>query len=180
MTQGNVIASSVIAKASDKISYTLTVENKGLASKPVVMTENLTDVLEYATLIDQGGGQYDNQTKTLTWPSVNLEPGKKQSRTIAVQLFSSIPATNTGKSDEDSYDCKMVNTFGNSINVGVECPPEKVVVEQVVGELPKTGPTENMMFASLLLAVVVYFYARSRQLGKEVRLIRRNLNTGTI
>lgn len=180
MTQGNVAASSVIAKASDKLSYTLMVENKGTAPQSITMSESLADVLEYSTLVDQGGGNFNSQTKTLTWPSVTLAPGQKQSRTIAVQVLSPIPATNTGTSDGDSYDCKMINTFGNSISVGVECPPEKVVVEQVVGELPHTGPRENMIFAALLITVVTYFYARSRQLGKEVRLIRRNLNTGTI
>lgn len=180
MTQGNVAASSVIAKASDKLSYTLMVENKGIAPESVTMTENLADVLEYSTLVDQGGGVFNAETKTLSWPTVTLAPGQKQSRTIAVQMLSPIPSTNTGTSDGDSYDCKMINTFGNAISVSVECPPEKVAVEQVVNELPHTGPRENMIFAAVLLSVVVYFYARSRQLGKEVRLIRRNLNTGTI
>ena len=95
-------------------------------------------------------------------------------------MLSTIPATNTGTSNSESYDCKMINTFGNTVSVNVACAPEKVIVEQVVSELPTTGPRENMVFAAILLAVVVYFYARSRQLGKEVRLIRRNLNTGTI
>ncbi len=180
MTNGNVDASTVIARSSDKISYTIVTENKGLASKPVTMSENLGDVLEYATLIDKGGGTFDQTTKTLSWPAFTLAPGQKQSRTIAVQMLDVVPATNTGTSNADSYDCKMVNTFGNTVSVNVQCPPEKVVVEQVVSELPTTGPRENMLFAGILLAVVVYFYARSRQLGKEVRLIRRNLNTGTV
>lgn len=180
MTNGNVDASTVVARASDKISYTIVTENKGLISKPVTMSETLGDVLEYATLIDKGGGTFDEASKTLTWPAFDLAPGQKQSRTIAVQMLGTIPATNTGTSNSDSYDCKMVNTFGNSISVNVACAPEKVIVEQVVSELPTTGPRENMIFAGILLAVVVYFYARSRQLGTEVRLIRRNLNTGTI
>lgn len=180
MTQGNVEASTVTARSGDKLSYTLSIENKGLASKSVTISENLEDVLEYSTLVDQAGGQFNSQTKTITWGSVVLEPGQKQSRTIAVQMLSPLPATNTGTSNSESYDCKMINTFGNSVTVKVDCAPEKVIVEQVVGELPKTGPGENMLFASLLLSVVVYFYARSRQLGTEVRLVRRNLNTGTV
>ncbi|MES2876719.1 MAG: hypothetical protein V4678_04605 [Patescibacteria group bacterium] len=180
MTQGNVDATTVISKASDKISYTLTIENKGLTSQNVTMTENLADVAEYATLVDQAGGAYDEAAKTLTWPAITLEAGKKQSRTIVLQVMEKIPVTNTGVSNEDSYDCTMINTFGNSLSVEVECAPEKVIVEQVVSELPQTGPRENMIFAVVLLSVVTYFYARSRQLGREVRLIRRNLNTGTI
>ncbi len=180
MTQGNIDATKAVSKASDKISYTLTIENKGLTNQSVTMTENLADVVEYATLVDQGGGSYDEATKVLSWPAVTLAAGQKQSRTIAIQVMDKIPVTNTGKSNEDSYDCKMINTFGNTVAVEVECAPEKVVVEQLVSELPQTGPRENMIFAAVLLSVVTYFYARSRQLGREVRLIRRNLNTGTI
>lgn len=180
MTQGNVEASSVVAKGGDKITYTITVQNKGFASAPVELKESLTDVLEYAKLIDLGGGSFDKASNTLSWPSVELAASEKQSRTFAVQMFSDIPATNTGKSDEASYDCSMVNTFGNNVAIDVACPTQKVVIEQVTKELPHTGPRENMMFAVGLLAIVVYFWARSRQLGKEVRLIRHNVNIGSI
>ncbi len=37
-----------------------------------------------------------------------------------------------------------------------------------------------MMFAGIIAAVVVYFYARSRQLNKEVRIIRRDMSAGTL
>jgi len=180
MTQGMVEASTVTARAGDKVSYTITIENKGLVSESVTMQEDLADVLEYATLVDQGGGDLNQQTKVLTWPAVTLAAGQKQSRTLAVQMMTNIPSTNTGTGVPTSYDCKMMNTFGNTVNINVDCPPQKVVVEQVVGELPHTGPRENMIFAAVLLSVVTYFYARSRQLGREVRLIRRGLNTGTI
>lgn len=180
MTQGNVDATRAVAKANDKLSYTITVENKGFATETVTISENLEDVLEYAALVDNGGGSFNEQSKNLTWPAVELAAGQKQSRTIAVQIMSDIPSTNTGLSNETSYDCRMVNTFGNSVGVDVECASQKVIVEQVVAELPQTGPRENMIFAAVLLSVVTYFYARSRQLGKEVRLIRRGLNTGTI
>lgn len=180
MSQGNVNATTVTARAGDRISYTLTVENKGLLFEKVTMSEDLNDVLEYAELIDAGGGSFNKDTKVLTWPQVTLSAFQKESRTIVIRMFDTIPTTNRGTSNQDSYDCRMVNTFGNSIDVDVECATEKKVVEQITKELPQTGPRENMIFAAALLAVVVYFYARSRQLGKEVRLIRRNLNTGTI
>ncbi|MDB5177722.1 MAG: hypothetical protein JWO61_105, partial [Candidatus Saccharibacteria bacterium] len=135
---------------------------------------------EYSTLIDQGGATFNDQNKILTWPSVTLAAGQKQSRTLAVQLMKDVPSTNTGTGIPSSYDCKMANTFGNTVMIGVECPPQKVVVEQIVGELPKTGPRENLIFAGALLSVVVYFYARARQTGKEIRLIRRDVHVGTI
>ena len=74
----------------------------------------------------------------------------------------------------------MLNDFaGNHTVTMIDCPTPKVV-EQVVDQLPHTGASENILFAGGVLSVVVYFYARSRQVKKEVRLIRRDLNAGTI
>ncbi len=180
LSQGSKLAASTIARSSDRISYSVTVKNTGYAAIPVPLVEKLDDVLEYSTLVDNGGGEFNKEEQSLTWPTVELKPGEEQVRTFTVQLLSTIPATNTGTSDGTSYDCRMTNTFGNSIDIPVDCPPEKTIIEQPVRELPKTGPTENMIFAAVLITVVTYFYARSRQMGKEVRLIRKNIHAGTI
>lgn len=180
MTNGDVDATTIVAQASDKIAYTVKVENKGLLPTSASLEERLEDVLQYSSLIDAGGGVFSPTTSTLTWPTVELKAGEKQSRTFVIQLQSDIAATNTGTSDGTSYDCVMTNTFGNSIDISVNCPIQKVIVEQIVKELPQTGPRENLIFAGVLLSVVVYFYARTRQTNKEVRLIRRDLNAGTI
>lgn len=173
-------AAAVLGMASDKIAYTITAENKGGVTAPFTFKEELDDVLEYAKVIDNGGGTFDAKTNTLTWSTVDLNKGEKQSRTFVVRLDKKIAATNTGTSNPDSYNCVITNTFGNSVEVKINCPTQKVVVEQVVSELPTTGPTENMIFAGGLLAVVAYFYARSRQVNKEIRLIRRDAHAGTI
>lgn len=180
LDQSSADAASVLAMPSDRISYTVSVENKGSAPVTKSIEEALEDVLQYAVVADTGGGTFNAETKTLSWPAVEVKAGEKQSRTFMVRLASSVAATNTGTSDETSYDCTMTNTFGNSININVECPVQKVVVEQLVGELPETGPGENLIFSGILLSIVTYFYARARQTGKEIRLIRRDINAGTI
>lgn len=179
LSQGSKDAMSMLAKPSNRIAYTITAENTGTAPAKVKMEEKLDDVLEYATLFDNGGATYNKETKTLNWAEVTLAPGQKQSRIFVIQLADAIPAVAQGKSDRTSYDCTMTNTFGNTVDINVDCPTTKQV-EYVVSELPKTGPTENMIFAGVILAVVTYFYARSRQMKKEVRLIRHDLNAGTI
>lgn len=179
LSQGSVDATTLTAKTSNRIAYTVTAENTGLAPTKVTIEEKLDDVLEYATLFDTDGATFNSETKVLSWPEATLQPGQKQSRVFVIQLADTIPVVAQGKSDRTSYDCTMINTFGNTIEINVDCPTPKQI-EQVVSELPKTGPTENMIFAGAVLAVVVYFYARSRQMKKEVRLIRRDLNAGTI
>jgi hypothetical protein len=180
VSQGNVVASSIAAKESDKITFTLSMKNSGGVAAPVKISDNLSDTLEYSSLVDNGGGTFDNTTKTLTWPDISLNPGETQERSFAIQVLATIPATPTGTSNPDSYNCVMNNAFeGSGVTIPVTCAPPKVI-EHITTELPHTGPTENMIFAGVILAVVTYFFLRSKQLGKEVRLIRRDLNAGTI
>lgn len=179
LTQGDVAAGGIMAMPSDRIAYQITVSNDGLAPVKAPLTEHLSDVLEYAKIIDSGGGTFNKDTQVLSWPDVTLAPGQHQSRLFVVQLASTIPATPQGKSNPSSYDCRMLNTFGNNVAINVSCPAPKIV-EQTVAQLPHTGPTENMIAAGVIFATVAYFYARSRQLRTEVRLIRRDLNAGAI
>lgn len=183
-TQGSVNATTVTAKSNDKIVYKLQVENTGKAAADTTIIERIDDIVEYANVIDTGGstkGEYPTtKTAILSWPKVTLKPGEKITRMFTVQLMSTIPAMNKGVSDATSYDCRMMNTFGNNVTIAVDCPTQKQIVETVTSELPHTGPTENMLMGGGVLAVVAFFYARARQLKTEVRLIRRDFNTGTI
>lgn len=196
ITQDVKDANNYIAKSGDQLQYTLTVKNTGNDTGTYSIGDSLADVFEYADPIDLGGGTLTQAGSTslkptptsdtislvgpaVTWPSVTLKPGESIKKTVLVRVKAVIPATAVNMSNLQSYNCKMTNTFGNTINVGVTCPPEKVT-ETVVTQLPHTGATENMIFAGSVLAVVVYFYARVRQTKKEVRLIRRDLHAGTI
>lgn len=178
VSQGNVDATKVIAKASDRITYVISAQNKGGTAKKVKFDDFVGDILEYSTLIDDGGGKLDDKTKTLSWGEINIKPGAKETRTFTIQLLAEIPATSQNVSEASSYNCKLENAFYEAGTViDIDCPTPKVV-EHVVTELPKTGAGENIVFGSILLAVVAFFYFRSRQLGTEVRLVRRNVNNG--
>lgn len=144
------------------------------------MSDNIKDVLEYANLYDRGGGTLNEQTKDLSWGTITLAPGEQQERTYVVQLASTISPRPQGSSDPTSYDCRMVNTFGTTIEVQVDCPAPKVIEQVVVAELPRTGPTANLLVGGIVLAIVTFLYFRSRQLNQEVRLIRREMTAGTL
>jgi hypothetical protein len=178
-SQGFVDASTVTAHSGDQISYTITVENTGLSSKTVKLEDHLGDVLEYSTLIDNGGGSFNNTTKVLSWSDATLIPKEKQTRTFVVKVMDPIPATASGASDPTSFDCIMSNIFGNSTNINVDCPAPKIV-ENVAKELPHTGPTENIIFSGIVFAITTYFYVRTRQVKREVQLIRKDTSTGTL
>lgn len=180
VSQGNIDAVTVTAKEKDRLTFTIKATNSGGSPKAFTFEDDLTDALEYAKLIDNGGGTFDAASKKLSWPVITLNPGDEQVRTFSMQVLDTIPATPQGLSDASSYNCKIENAFYTaSVIIPVVCAPPKVV-ETVVTQLPTTGPGENILFAGIVLAVVVFFYLRSRQLGTEVRLIRRDLNGGTI
>ena len=181
VTQGNIDATKATAKEKDHLTFTLTAKNTGGTAKDVVFEDNIGDALEYAKLTDNGGGTYNATTRKLSWPSVTLKPGDQQIRTFSMQILDTIPATPQGVSDPSSYDCRIENAFYTaSVIIPVTCTTPPKVVETVVTQLPHTGPGENILFAGIVLAIVVFFYLRSRQLGTEVRLIRRDLNGGAI
>ena len=186
----NADATTVVANGGDRITYKLTVKNKGLNEAKFTFQERITDVLEYSKMFDNGGGSIvddpektaddsSDKAKLLTWPEITLKPGETQERVYTVQLIDTIPPMPEGKSDRTSYDCRMDNVFGNTVNIEVNCPTVKVV-EQVVDELPRTGASQNMILGGVVTAIVTFLYFRSRQLNKEVRLIRKDAVAGTL
>lgn len=179
LTQNIDDADGTTVKSGDRIEYTVYVENNGAVATKTDMKEDLGDVLEYASITDNGGGSFDENSKVLAWNDVEVKANEKQIRKFVVQVNASIPATPQGTSEPGSYDCVMNNVFGNSVSMNVDCPIVKGV-ESTVSELPKTGPTANAIFSAIVLSVVTYFYMRTRMLRREVRLVRNDFNMGTI
>ncbi len=196
ITQNITNANNHTAQPGDQLQYTLAVKNTGNTTGTYTLADSLSDVSEYADIVDLGGGVLQ-QTGSLditpsslsnpqslvspavSWATMTIKPGETVNRVVQVRVKSVIPATAMNTANLKSYDCQMSNTFGNTITVPVACPAPKVA-ETVTTQLPHTGPSENMMFAAVVLAVVAYFYARARQTKQEIRLIRRDLHAGTI
>lgn len=187
MTRSEANANGQTAGPGDRIAYTIRTSNVGLVATTQNIEEDLTDVLEYAKLVDAAGGNLVDVSdvantaprKVLTWSNITLQPGQTDVRTFTVQINDTIAATPQAGGDPESYNCVITNTYGNTTSVNMECPPAKGV-ESVVKELPSTGPGENIIFGTALLMVVTFFYVRSRQMNKEVKLIRHDFNMGTL
>jgi len=177
-SQGFINAAAVTAYAGDQISYTATIQNTSNSQLNAKFEIPLADILEYSTLIDKGAGIMGNNG-TLSWPEVTIEQNTKQTRTFVVRILDSIPATSRGLANTQSYDCKMTNNFGNTININVDCPAIKTV-ENIITNLPKTSITENIIFTTSVFFIVLYLYARTRLLNKEVKIIRKDISSGTI
>ncbi|MCA9334532.1 hypothetical protein KC953_00120 [Candidatus Saccharibacteria bacterium] len=169
----------ITAKPLDKISYTLALSNPNNHTVSGEFTIRIADALEYAKLIDNGGGKYDKENNTLSWGTVELSPAGTQKRTFVIQMMSTMPSTGVGSSNQNSYDCKLTMAFGNSLTTPVECPPAKEF-EAVLNQLPRINPTILIGLMACLLLTTLFFYIRIRQIRKELRIIRHNFNAGII
>ena len=188
ITTSEANANNTTANPRDRLEYTLSVYNSGTSSGVYTMHDTISDVLEYTNLVDNGGGTLgslsgnaaiNTNPDTISWPTLTIAPGQTAMKKFVVQVKDTLPATAVNPSNPESYNCQITNSFGQTTNVMINCPAAKTI-EAVTTQLPSTGPTENLLVAGVALAVVTYFYARSRQLGREVKLIRRDTNAGVI
>lgn len=179
LTKDSLNANGTTAQASDRIEFRIYTTNIGDGQATAKVQESLSDVLEYARLIDTGGGIFDEKSQILSWGDIKLDPQKTNVQRFVVQVFDKIPATPRGANNPAAYNCVMTNSYGNTININVQCPEIKGI-ETTVKKLPTTGPGENIIFATITLALVTYFYARSRQQRKEIHIIRDGLSNGSI
>ncbi len=161
------------AKASDRIMYSLTVTNNESRAVSIPLSIGLTDIMEYAELIDKGGAQFNQDTKTLAWTATVIPPGTSLNRSFIIRLLPVIPSTATGQNDPSSYDCVMSSAFGETLRIPVACPFSKSI-ERITHELPPLSLRANIVSGLIIFLVAAYFYARSRQLRNELRLIRHN------
>ncbi len=159
--------------ASDRIAYTLSITNNDDSSALITPAINLEDILEYSRILDNGGGEYDYDTKMLGWPTTNLAARERAERTFIIQLLPTIPSTARGKYVGASYDCTLQAAFGVSITTPVSCPIVKQV-EQLTNNLIDASKNVNLIFAASLLVLSSYLYIRSRQLLTELYIIRHN------
>lgn len=179
LTQGLADASTKSAQPGDRIEYTLRTVNTSMAPLSIDTNEDLADVLEYATLIQDGGGAFDTTAQTLHWDSIILQPGQSYSRRLVVQLLDTIPATPVASNNSLSYDCKITNSYGNAVTIPIECPASKII-ENTVRALPPVNQMGDISFSALLVLLALILYIRTVQFTKEIKLIRHELSGGTI
>jgi uncharacterized repeat protein (TIGR01451 family) len=181
-TQNIADANNTTARPGDKLTYTLTITNQGLApAKDLALkgeyAEDVRDILEYADIININDGKLNKSTDKITWPEVTINPGETVTKTFTVQVKNPLPATPISESNPLSYDYEMHNKYGRLVVVKLPKPASKSI-EQTVSTLPNTGPSSTIMATIFLVMVVSYFYYRNRLMVKELRIIQREFQTG--
>lgn len=136
----NLSATTVKAKAGDVIRYSLITKNTGNIAGTTNITDDLTDILEYARVTDLGGGAMSGNT--INFGSVQIAAGGSLTKTFKVQVKDPLPL---------SGDFKMTNIYGNTLNV--EIYPPEIGGEPILKiEKQVRNKTENTGFNSGIIA----------------------------
>jgi uncharacterized repeat protein (TIGR01451 family) len=145
----NSDATTVVASREDYIIYTLTVTNSGnVPANSFVITDDLSQVLPYADMVDNGGGSLSGNV--LSYPGITIPAGGSVSKSFKVRVKFSLAA---------NLSYTMTNTYGNTLSVRINTP-------QVLGAFvaPKTGgPSAQMASAFGALMVVGMTVVRNRR-----------------
>lgn len=174
LSQDKKDANNTTANPGDRIQFDLHTTNVGSTTQFPVQ-ENIGDLLEYSSIIDAGGANFDANTNTLSWGNVSLARGSTDTRSFVIQINDTIAATPRAANDPAAYNCAITSSYGNTIRISMVCPFGKTV-ENTIKLLPIFGLTENITFSIILLCVAAYLYLRSRQINREVRVIRKDFN----
>ncbi|MDQ3158871.1 MAG: hypothetical protein M3P98_01915 [bacterium] len=177
-TQGIEDADGTLAKAGDTLIYTLIVENisKDTAFNDFVVEENISDILEYADIVDLNGGIKDTN-QIVRWPAVTIQPESTHEVSFKVQIKDPIPATPVSPNNPNSFDLQLTNVYGNVVNIDLP-PPAPKIIELTTTELPNTGPGETLAVASVVIAIAGYFFYRSRLMKKEIEIVKKDYAKG--
>ncbi len=138
-----------VAKAGDELQYTLNTKNLGTKKLTAYdIVEDLKDILEYADVTDNGGGVLTDGS--LTW-KVDIAPGKTDVRMFKIKVKSPIPNLAPKTSSPGSYDYKMTNIYGNT----VEVPVDKPITQTIIDVLPQTGALGFLMIPLALAGLLL-------------------------
>lgn len=176
ITQGNVDATYVKAQPGDKITYNLSLQGNSLNSVPATFAVSINDLLEYASITDFHGGELDQDSGILYWEPVEVAENETQVRSFSALVKNPVPSD--PKSAGKSYDCIVEVVFANHKSASaIQCPLIKTV-ETITSSLPRTSNLTSLWLGVALLSVSLYLLARARQLRREVKIIRHDINTG--
>lgn len=175
VTGNKADANKTTANGGDTIKYTLTVSNGANVTVPkFVIEENISDVLDYADVVDLDGGT-QSASHIVTWPGVDLRSKQVIRKNMTFKIKNPVPSTPVSTSDGGHFDCWITNFYGDSTAVKINCPVAKTV--ETTTTLPNTGPGESLAIGFVITALAGYFFARSRLFATELDIVRQEYTT---
>ncbi len=167
-------ADGTTVSGDDVIVYTMSAKNQGKSEvKSFVIQENISDVLDYARIVDLGNGADIDKNNIVSWPASAIAPGATLSRQITVKVRSPIPTTPSSTSDPNHFDLQMTNVYGNAINIKLPSGVVKSAEVLTRTTLPNTGPGTSVGIMFVMVTAMGYFFSRTRLMARELTLVKQ-------
>ncbi len=149
----NADATAVAASREDYITYTLKVSNNGnTPADNFVITDDLSQVLPYADIVDNGGGTVSGNT--ISFPGLSVPAYGYVTRSFKVRVKYTLQA---------NLSYVMTNTYGNTLSIRINNP-------QVQGAYiaPKTGAETGAFAFSGILTAAAALFRRRKEIFKLI------------
>ena len=172
-------ADTNLLRAGQIATWTLTVSNQTdqIVTEPVWMP--IGDIVEYAGIISiSDDGLVSSNQSHILWPEINLNPGESYQLNVVAQAPQLFDETPRQIHTPGSYDCQIDTIFGESNTMAVDCPLIKQT-ESTLHQLPPVGLLTNLAIFVVLFIANLITYLSLRTKSNELRLIRRQMNTGS-
>ena len=168
-----------LLKTGQIATWTLTVSNQTdrTVSEPVWLS--VGDLAEYANIISvSDDGLMSNNQSHILWPNISLASGESYQLNIVAQAPQVFDETAQQTHNLNAYDCRITTVFGSSSTVAVDCSLIKQA-ESAVHRLPSASPIASLIIFMIMLIANIVTYLSLRTQSRELRLIRRQMNTGS-
>lgn len=149
----NADATTVAASREDYITYTLKVSNNGnTPADNFVITDDLSQVLPYADIVDNGGGTVSGNI--INFPGLSVPAYGYVTRSFKIRIKYNLQA---------NLSYVMTNTYGNTLSIRINNP-------QVQGAYvaPKTGAETGAFAFSGLLTAAAALFRRRKEILKVI------------
>ena len=147
----------------DIISYTLTATNNSKIVQDSNFEVNISDILEYADLLD--GGDYKIKDGIIYWNNSSIKPGESKSNFFAIKIKDRIP---TLKQQGESFDCFIKLNFGEVLKTPIKCPFIKNI-DHFLNSVPVLEQYIILLFLIVLFFISIIMTLRTNLLYKEIR-----------
>lgn len=169
---------SLNAQAGQSITWNLSIVNTTTGSISEDIWFAVGDISEYAHITNvSDGGSLVSSGSHILWPHLTIGPGDRLNLTVTGYIDHNIDLTARQPYNLHSYDCTLTASFGNTTNTTIACPIVKQV-ESLFHRLQNTNSSVVLTIYISIFALNLIAYLSLRLRSKELRIIRRQLNTG--
>ena len=174
---------------STKLAKSLTTNNKSAnpgeffnsLNNDIVYSPSLdvSDLSEYAEVVDTGGALLDKENEILKWSPRILNSNQYEEYDINIKVDNNISSKAKGTTLKTSYDNKISLINGTIIEKQLPDTFSKKI-EDFVSCLPKINSFWEIALNITITMLILIIYIRDKLLIKEIEAIRKTISRGVI